>query len=358
MDQITHDHNDMLSRSYESLETMNDSNNSSNGSLSEVFSRGLEAKKETKEEMFYDGLEDIDAKEGDLAAVTSVGDINLNVNPPPGCPFHVPPSAPVDEVPPAPSLPPRCPGSPAPANFDAIRRKLYSTKNVPAVFSQAVITEMGGNLSSISFLDHAWGKTPPEALVAASKRQYGLYQRGNSAWDVIFGDLLPESISHIKSCAILLTSSSQLKPVFTGWIADPSVLSPESKGIKLGSEVGYIPGYSLMGGTPAFMPSLLIFVEVMRRWKERNITVVHAHRHVMELHEYFIRGIEDMVKKWKDGTEGTVSCWGGMRPMADPEIRSHSITFVVDSSQTAKKVVELMASFGDIEIDSRKNYVR
>ena len=30
---------------------------------------------------------------------------------------------------------------------------------------------------------------------------------------------------------------SQLKPVFTGWIADPSVLSPESKGIKLGSEV-------------------------------------------------------------------------------------------------------------------------
>ena len=113
-----------------------------------------------------------------------------------------------------------------------------------------------------------------------------------------------------------------------------------------------------MGGTPAFMPSLLIFVEVMRRWKERNISVKHAHRHVMELHEYFIRGINNMVKSWKDSAEGRVSCWGGMRPMADPDIRSHSITFVVDSSQTAKKVVELVASFGDIEIDSRKNYVR
>ena len=60
----------------------------------------------------------------------------------------------------------------------------------------------------------------------------------------------------------------------------------------------------------------------------------------------------------KFSSSGRVSCWAGMRPMADPMIRSHSITFVVDGSATAKRVVELMASMGNIEIDSRKNYVR
>ena len=69
---------------------------------------------------------------------------------------------------------------------------------MPPVFAQAYAAEMAGNLMTVSFLDHAWGKTPPEAHVAATKRQFALYQRGNSAWDVIFGDLLPEAITHIK----------------------------------------------------------------------------------------------------------------------------------------------------------------
>ena len=123
MDQITHDHNDMLSRSYEELNSLNDSSNgSSNGSLSEAIMRSLESEKETKVELFYD----THSRRGSRV------DINLDVSPPPGCPFHVPPST--AEVPPAP--PARCPSSPIPTNFDAIRRKLYSTKNVPAVFSQ------------------------------------------------------------------------------------------------------------------------------------------------------------------------------------------------------------------------------
>ena len=166
-------------------------------------------------------------------------------------------------------------------------------------------------------------------------------------------------LKHVGSganCAFLIVPEAKvemMKPVFTGWIADPSVLAPESKGIKMGSDVGYIPGFSLMGGTPAFMPSLLIFVEVMRRWKEMNISVIHAHRHVMELHKAFMKGIEAMVAR-----SGGTSCWSGMRPMADEAIRSHSITFVVDDAETAKKVVELMREIGDIEVDSRKMYVR
>lgn len=55
--------------------------------------------------------------------------------------------------------------------FDAIRRSLYSTQNVPPVFTQAYVSEMGGKTNRVAFLDHAWGKTPPSAHVAATKRQ-------------------------------------------------------------------------------------------------------------------------------------------------------------------------------------------
>ena len=166
-------------------------------------------------------------------------------------------------------------------------------------------------------------------------------------------------LKHVGSganCAFLVVPEGRtggLRPLFTGWIADPSVLSPESEGIKIGSGVGYIPGFALQGGTPAFAPSLLIFVEVMRRWKEKKITVDLAHGHVMKLHRVFVRGIEDMVKR-----AGGKSCWGGMRDLADEEIRSHTITFVVESPSIAKNVVELMSNFGNVEVDSRKVYVR
>jgi hypothetical protein len=39
-----------------------------------------------------------------------------------------------------------------------------------------------------------------------------------------------------------------LRPLLTGWLADPSVLTAESEGLALGSEANYCPGLSLMGG--------------------------------------------------------------------------------------------------------------
>jgi len=166
-------------------------------------------------------------------------------------------------------------------------------------------------------------------------------------------------LKHVGSganCAFLVVPegrTGELQPLFTGWIADPSVLSPESMGIKIGSDVGYILGFALQGGTPAFAPSLLIFVEVMRRWKEKKITVDLAHNHVMGLHRVFVDGIRGIIKGG-----GGESCWNGMRDLADESIRSHTITFVVETPEVAKRVVELMADFGNVEVDSRKVYVR
>jgi selenocysteine lyase/cysteine desulfurase/tryptophan 2,3-dioxygenase len=418
--------------------------------------------------------------------------------------------------------------------FDDIRRSLYSTSSVPPVFMQAYMAEVGTEASKVAFLDHAWGKTPPSAHVAATKRQYALYQKGNAAWDTIFGDIMPEAIEHIRwilsppedssvefghnshelisrlisikmekllvdgaamdgdndsvlrilttdtefysftrqmnrllqvnssrisieyvpieplatfparfadkvadsppldmiyvshcvfstqqtivpdltafttkisntlkqndnsdcffvvdgyhgfgaiptnlscfkdvfyvsgmlkhvgsgaNCCFLIVPQSKidkLKPVFTGWIADPSVLAAESKGIQMGSDVGYVPGFTLQGGTPAFAPSLMIFNEVMRRWKEKKITVDHAHEHVMALHRQFLAGIKELV----DGSAGGASCcWSSIADLVEEESRSHTITFLVKSPTTAKNMVLFMGSFG-VDIDSRKHYVR
>eukprot|EP01047_Picozoa_sp_COSAG01_P091803 COSAG01_NODE_23322_length_819_cov_2.820833_1_plen_116_part_00 len=51
-------------------------------------------------------------------------------------------------------------------------------------------------------------------------------------------------------------------------------------------------GLSLMGSTPAFAPSLLIFNEVMERWVEHAITVPLVHAHVMRLHTQFLSGLQ------------------------------------------------------------------
>jgi len=103
-------------------------------------------------------------------------------------------------------------------------------------------------------------------------------------------------LKHVASganCAFMVAPATlPLRPMLTGWLADPSVLAAESDGLKLGSEVGYCPGLSLMGGTPAFAPSLLIFNEVMRRWEERGIEVGRVHGHVMKLHDRFLAGLE------------------------------------------------------------------
>jgi len=119
-----------------------------------------------------------------------------------GCPFGFGNSSesspPTTPQPPLPHHRTATPAGKPCSHFEGIRRKLYSNSRVPTFFSDACKEMNGGVINTISFLDHAWGKTPPQALVAAAKRQYALYDKGNTAWDVIFGDIIPESIGHVK----------------------------------------------------------------------------------------------------------------------------------------------------------------
>ena len=46
-------------------------------------------------------------------------------------------------------------------------------------------------------------------------------------------------------------------------------------------QIEYSPGGELAGATPAFVPAVLTFVEVMRRWQESGITVHALHEHVV-----------------------------------------------------------------------------
>ena len=49
-------------------------------------------------------------------------------------------------------------------------------------------------------------------------------------------------------------------------------------------QIEYSAGAELAGATPAFVPAVLTFVEVMRRWQEGGITVPAAHMHVVRLY--------------------------------------------------------------------------
>jgi hypothetical protein len=215
MDSITKQHNHLVSNK-ESKEVRTQLRyrfGTGGGASYSIRSRlqSIDAYQPPSAQVFHDAADDEmpvceeDESRGSAGSSTSTESFppNLSSNPPPGCPFHVPPAPPGSDqalaTPKAPTskIRPGSPSAPAPSQFDAVRRGLYSQRNVPTVLAQAYSSEVGPH-PPLPFLDHAWGKTPPDAHVAATKRQYALYQRGNAAWDVIFGDVLPESIEYIK----------------------------------------------------------------------------------------------------------------------------------------------------------------
>ena len=172
-------------------------------------------------------------------------------------------------------------------------------------------------------------------------------------------------LKHVGSganCAFMVCPKQlSIRPLFTGWLADPSVLTPQSNGLRLGSEVGYCPGLSLQGGTPAFAPSLLIFNEVMSRWQERGITVTRVHDHVMKLHDRFIAGLEQAARTGLPGQQEQVSVGirlDSLHSLLPRETRSHTLVFDQPSAADAKMVVETLRQHHGIEIDSRKRHVR
>jgi len=159
-------------------------------------------------------------------------------------------------------------------------------------------------------------------------------------------------LKHVASgpnCAfILVPPSIELKPLVTGWLADPTVLGPESEGVGLGMVANYFPGLALQGSTPAFGNALLLFNETMRRWKEGGLSVDFAHRHVVSLQETFLSNL---------ATSGPLSCSTLVNP-SPPEVRSHTISFNVGDTSLTKKLVETLASDHNIEVDARRGFLR
>lgn len=154
------------------------------------------------------------------------------------------------------------------------------------------------------------------------------------------------------NCAfLLLPSRLAARPVLTGWLADPSVLGPDSNGIQLGSEVGYCADLALQGGTPAFMQPLLTFNHLMQLWREARpvVSVDLLHSHVMGLHARFLEGLPST-----GHTEVNTKSLLGPQ---DPAIRSHTLTFRLADASAAKAAVESLAAHG-ILVDTRKAHVR
>jgi tryptophan 2,3-dioxygenase len=160
------------------------------------------------------------------------------------------------------------------------------------------------------------------------------------------------------NCAfITVPRHYNLRPAFTGWLSDPSVLSGPSAGIQIGSPVDYLPELALQGGTPAYFLPLLIFNHVQRLWLEADISVEKIHKYVFGLQDAFLTQlasaeniqnitIERLVNEESDGE---MTNW-----------RSHTLVFKQENAQQAAAVVERVKqnNNGGVLIDNRKGYLR
>lgn len=173
--------------------------------------------------------------------------------------------------------------------------------------------------------------------------------------------------------------AANVEPLLTGWLADPSVLALGSPGVEVASPVAYAPEASLAGGTPAFVPGLLGFVEVMRLWRDRGVTVEKVHAHVVRQQAALVEGLRRACAAAKPATKLDE---GARVPVVPPSVppsdskrgvlldgldparlceagkgQSHTLVFEQDSAARAKEVCEQLARSG-IEVDARKNCVR
>ena len=103
---------------------------------------------------------------------------------------------------------------PCAATTAAALERLYSWEGVPPAVQAAVQAGVAGKLAAlglplagpggrgpqpVAFLDHAWGRPPPQAQLAAFAEAAALWQLGNPAWDVAFGAVLPEASANVRA---------------------------------------------------------------------------------------------------------------------------------------------------------------
>lgn len=164
--------------------------------------------------------------------------------------------------------------------------------------------------------------------------------------------------------AVVPPCYKNLRPLFTGWLADVSVLGPGSHGVSIGSDVGYTPGLALMGSTPAFHSPILVFNHVMHLWRAHKLTVAYAHQHVMALQQRFLAGLAGLEGRSRGPNLAInmsklvkASRVPGRCEVEEEAYRSHTLVFLQASPEEASAAVKTLRDQG-IGIDCRGSLVR
>jgi len=175
--------------------------------------------------------------------------------------------------------------------------------------------------------------------------------------------LMKHAASGANGAFMLVPQEQQalVRPLVTGWLADLSVLAPLSHGVSLSdaAPLGFEPGSALAGGTPAYIPALLVFNSTMRAWQENNLTVARLHAYTMALHARFWRRLSP---------EAVTALFPGILRDAISEAESHgrtstcstcSLTLALPTgtAELATHVVLALRKLG-VVADSRGEFVR
>ena len=138
-------------------------------------------------------------------------------------------------------------------------------------------------------------------------------------------------------------------------MADLSVIAPMSKGLSLSnaSPLSFECGSSLAGGTPAFLPALLVLNLTIKIWRQSNISVETVHSYTMTLHRRFFERLKgtNLTSIFK-GTDA----WQANSCM---QTSSSSLTLSL-ATHSAQHALDLVAALRnlDIVVDCRGQYVR
>jgi len=150
----------------------------------------------------------------------------------------------------------------------------------------------------------------------------------------------------------------RLKPLSTGWLADPATLAPLSHGVSLKGEgsVEYQEGCAMAGATPGWLPSLITFNELMRVWRAKGITLHQAHAHVTNLHQRLHSQINDATRTALL-SPGSTSSACKPSSSASAVMASHTLSWEACDTERAVWLVGQLRQAG-VQVDSRGPFVR
>jgi hypothetical protein len=227
---------------------------------------------------------------------------------------------------------------------------------------------------------------------------------------------IPTDLSAVPASAQLVYLASPLAYAGSGLVNCACMVVPPTLGMACGTTSASAP--PPLGGRPggspaAYVPALLIFNEVMQRWKERGICVTLVHSHVLRLQRRLLQGLqalEDPQAELTDDEDEAVTghsvdgcggnatqsefglvggCPGGITlralhaealssststssstvavvpsspppspPVAAASLRSHTLAFEQHSPAEAQAVVETLAREFGVAVDRCERWVR